>query len=48
MKTLQAIYLDWVNNFISVQGFADHYGLSKEDAFDLITICRHVHIDLTE
>jgi hypothetical protein len=47
MKTLQEIYLDWFNNFVTLQGFADHYGLSVDDADKLIAICRNVHLSLT-
>ena len=47
MKTLQEIYLDWLNNFVTLQGFADHYGLSVNDAHKLINICRNVHHSLT-
>ena len=42
-EALRNIYLDWTNNFISVMGFADHYGLSERDAFNLINICRNAH-----
>ncbi len=42
-ETLQAIYLDWFNNFISVRGFAVRYGINVKDASDLIDICRRAH-----
>ncbi len=42
-ETLQAIYLDWFNNFISVRRFAERYGISEEDADTLIDICRRAH-----
>ncbi len=45
-ETLQAIYLDWFNNFISVRGFAERYGISEKDASDLIEICRRAHNNL--
>ncbi len=45
-ETLQAIYLDWVNNFISTWGFAEHYGINVKDASDLIDICRRAHYNL--
>ncbi len=45
-ETLQAIYLDWFNNFISVRGFAVRYGISEKDALDLIEMCRRVHHNL--
>jgi len=30
MKTQRETYLDFVNNFITVEGMADHYGLEPE------------------
>lgn len=31
-----SMYLDYVNNFISLQGFADHYDISPERANEII------------
>lgn len=45
---LQAIYLDFWNNFLSVEGMASHYNLSIEDARVLVTMARNVHISRTE
>ena len=45
---LQAIYLDWVNNFISLSRFAEHYGLSDGAAYQLIESAKRVHEDRTE
>ncbi len=42
-ETLEAIYLDWFNNFISTRGFAVRYGISEKDAYTLIDICRRAH-----
>jgi hypothetical protein len=36
MKTLETMYLDYVNNFLTVGAFADHYGISKELATTII------------
>jgi len=40
MKTLKqqmhAAYLDYVNNFISIEKFAEHYGISKNLAHVMI------------
>ena len=30
------IYLDWVNNFITVAAFAEYYGLTVSQALQLI------------
>ncbi|UNY40497.1 hypothetical protein KLEP7_gp84 [Pseudaeromonas phage vB_PpeM_ KLEP7] len=32
------IYLDYVNNFISIKAFADHYGITREEAEKIIRI----------
>ena len=39
-ENLIAIYLDWKNNFLSVGGFADHYGLYDDEAYELIMLAR--------
>lgn len=36
--TLEAVYLDWVNNFLSIGRFAEHYGLTEEQAHNIINI----------
>ena len=28
-KTIEELYLDWVNNFITVKKFASYYGISE-------------------
>jgi hypothetical protein len=33
---LQTLYLSWVNDFTTANGFAAHYGLSVADALDII------------
>ena len=37
------IYLDWVNNFLTVEGFASYYGISIENASKLIEEGRTIH-----
>lgn len=39
-KLLETIYLDWVNNFLTVKGFSEHYRISEIDGKSLIDICR--------
>ena len=34
--TLEEIYLDWVNNFISTDAFCEHYNITKEQAVQLL------------
>lgn len=35
-----AIYLDWVNNFLSLDKFAEHYGIDEIDAHEIIELGR--------
>lgn len=44
---LQAIYLDYINNFISYTGFAEYYGLSHGEAVQLIMTAKRVHEERT-
>lgn len=37
-RKLESIYLDYVNNFLTVERFAEVYGLSVEDAKALLSI----------
>mgnify|MGYP000591349782 CR=1 FL=1 len=37
------LYLDYVNNFISVAGFASYYGMNEDDARKLIAEERTAH-----
>jgi hypothetical protein len=37
------MYLDWFNNFISLQGFADHYRIKPEYADQIIKQGRQAH-----
>ena len=45
--TLQLAYLDWLNDFLSVGGFASYYGLSTERAERIIKAGRAIHIRRT-
>ena len=40
---LQEAYLDWVNNFLSIEKFAEHYGLELDEAVMVIRIGRSIH-----
>ena len=42
-KEIIKIYLDWVNNFISLDKFADHYGLNEMDANYVIDLGRKLN-----
>ena len=37
------MYLDWVNNFLTLEGFASHYDLSKEDVNTIIDLGRKLN-----
>lgn len=39
-----AMYLDWFNNFASIAGFAEYYGITKQEAQDLIEEQRAIPI----
>jgi hypothetical protein len=39
-KQLAAIYLEWRNNFLTIAGFAEHYGLHDAEAESLINLAR--------
>jgi len=41
-----AMYLDYVNNFLTVGVFADHYGLNEIDAHYSIELGRKLNNDL--
>ena len=45
---LQAIYLDWWNNYLTVAVFAEHYGISESAGRELIETARRVHENRTE
>jgi len=36
-KKKQEMYLDWVNNFLTVDAFASHYGITIECAEKIIS-----------
>jgi len=42
-EQLHAAYLDYVNNFLTVEKFAEHYGISEEMARILISEMREYH-----
>jgi hypothetical protein len=41
-EQLTAVYLDWFNNFVSIDGYASHYGLTYDEALLLIEVARMV------
>ena len=37
------MHLDWVNNFLSLEKFAEHYGLTELDANYIIELGRNLN-----
>lgn len=44
-EVLRAIYLDWINNYLTITTFADHNGLTDEQARKLVDLAREVFND---
>lgn len=42
-EQLAAVYLDWKNNFLTIAGFAEYYGLHDHEAEALINLARQCH-----
>lgn len=43
IKEMQAMYLDYFNNFLSVERFAEHYEISEPVAQQVIKAGREIH-----
>lgn len=39
--SLVALYLDWVNNYLTIQKFAEHHGLHVSEATDLLKVAQN-------
>ena len=44
-NTLIEVYLDWVNDFLTVERFAEYYGLTVEQADALLRVCKSIYND---
>ena len=42
-ETLADLYLDWVNNFLTIEKFSEYYGLDEEDAKQLLVLAKKCH-----
>ena len=42
-KQIIEFYLDWVNNYLTVETMAEHHGLDVDDAKTLISMGRYMH-----
>lgn len=40
---IESMYLDWLNNFITLQAFADYYEISDFKALRIISIGKHIN-----
>tara|TARA_R110000787_G_scaffold126186_2_gene237418 strand:+ start:1547 stop:1690 length:144 start_codon:yes stop_codon:yes gene_type:complete len=40
---MERLYLDWVNNFLTVKSFAEYYDLTVKEANETIDLGREVH-----
>jgi hypothetical protein len=40
---IKAMYLDWINNFLTVKRFAERYNLTTEQAEIIIKVGRELH-----
>jgi hypothetical protein len=45
---MQALYIEWLNNYLTVERFAEHMGLSESAARELIDAGRRRHDDRIE
>ena len=40
---IETLYLDWFNNFLTVERFAEYYGMPVSKAYRVIRIGRHLN-----
>ena len=48
VEALQAMSLEWVNNFLTREYFAEHYGLTLEAASELIDAGYRAHESMVQ
>ena len=46
--TLQKVYLEWVNDYLTTEHMAEHYGLDLGDMSKLVLIGSKIHMERTE
>ena len=46
--TLQKVYLEWVNDYLTTEHMAEHYGLELGDMSKLVLIGKKIHMERTE
>lgn len=42
------LYIEFFNDFLSIDKFAEYHGITKEEAIELINIGRKYHIEKTD
>lgn len=42
-KQLELVYLEWFNNYLTIETYADHHGLHINEALSLIELARAVY-----
>lgn len=45
-QKIEDLYIDWVNNFLTVPRFAEYYGLTEEQAHRVISTGRLIYRDI--
>ena len=43
-EELEQLYLEWFNNYLTIEKFAEHYCLSDKDALNLVTMGKRIHL----
>lgn len=46
--TLQKVYLEWVNDYLTTQQMAEHYGLEYDDMKALVDTGMRIHDERTK
>lgn len=47
-EQLADLYLEWVNNYLTVEKFAEHYQVTEKDAVNLLSYGRRYHEERVE
>lgn len=42
-EALNEVYLDWLNNFVTIPAYASWYGIDEKEARDIIELGRKIH-----
>lgn len=42
-QQLRKLYLDWFNNWLTIDAFCEHHGIHRDDAITLIELGRKYH-----